>query len=321
MAITRQRARQALARRGRPTAEPPRRRRRIALTAAPGGLSGSLLATATVGGNLFATGTGLGGILVATATLSGTVTVPVPALLAGAVTAAATVGGALTIPVAGPTVVATATGTSPSGGTGGAASYTLTITVPSGANRMLVLLGSFYNNGAAPGTAWNVVSSLDSTLSQIGINGSYSNFYNSAAMWVKLAPTVGSHTITVNHPASYMWGTMVAVALANVAQVTPTWTSAVEINFTASPATLTVGSGGASDLTLGAMAEDTYTYNDTEILLTPLGGATELAEIGASGSNKIHQSVATLSNSSTLQWSWASATRRWIVHGVRLAGA
>jgi hypothetical protein len=272
-------------------------------------LGGAGIGTATATGVLTTFGAAhLAGPLTGQAMVSGALTAPVA--LVGTFTGHATASGTLTIPAAGPTVIATAQGSTPTNGTTAATSYTVSIVV-SGANRLLLLVAGMDSFG---GSGWTSVSSnLDGALTFTGMDNNNTSDAQRLAAWATLNPTVGTHTVTITHTTSRA-GRAIALVLTDVNQTTP-YGMAIENQQLASPnavATLTMTDAAAGKLSLGMMSFDSGTYPDRD--LTPTGGATEHSEwSGASEAG--HLSVISSMGAATLGWTW-TGNIRWIAGGL-----
>jgi hypothetical protein len=297
----------------------------------PGFLGGTIRTTAIATGTFGALGAGLSGTMIVMATAIGALTTFGAALLTGPVLGQATISGALTAPVAlvgtltghamasgmltisaaGPTVIATAQGSTPTNGTTAATSYTVSIAV-SGANRLLLLVAGMNSFG---GSGWTSVSSnLDGALTATGMDNTNTSDLHRLAAWAKINPTVGTHTVTITHTTSRE-GRAMAFVLTDVNQTTPYGTAIENQQMTASaaPATLTMTGAAADKLSLGVMAFHSGIYAERD--LVPTGGATEVSEWGAPASPAGHISVISLMGAATLGWTW-TGNIRWIAGGL-----
>jgi hypothetical protein len=271
-------------------------------------LGGAGIGMATATGVLTTFGAALlTGPLMGQAMVSGAVMVSVT--LVGTLMGPATASGTLTIPVAGPSVITTALGSTPSNGTALATSYTVSITVPSGTNRLLLLIAGM---DSSPSAGWTSVSSdLDGALTATGMDQENTSDLQRLAIWAKVNPTVGTHTMTVTQMASTR-GRAIALVLSNVHQTTPYGAAIENQQAATAAATLTMTGAAADKLSLGVMAFDTGTYAERD--LVPTGGATEVAEWGTPTSSAGHISVIALLGATTLGWTWTGNVR-WIAGG------
>jgi hypothetical protein len=288
-----------------------------------GMLGGASTGTATATGALTTVGIAvLAGAATATATSTAALTTPTAALLNGLLIGHATLSGSLTLPsAAGPTVVVTAKGSTPSSGVTAAVNYTIAITV-SGTDRLLLVVTGVDTAEAGPWTS--ISSNLDGALTATGIEIADSLEAMYLAVWAKINPTIGTHTITVTHGtggsgSTSRGGRGIALLLTGVQQTTP-YGAAIENENSASgstSATLTMTGVAANKLSFGTLSIDTAFYPERD--LVPTGGATEHDEwAGAAAAG--HISVISLLGAAGLGWTW-TGNARWVAGGLVINAA
>ena len=142
-------------------------------------------------------------------------------------------------------------------------SCTVAITVANNANRVLIIAVGRGDGEPGGDTVSSVSSSLDGALTHVGSSDSSDNNYCRTEFWRLIAPTAGSHTITVNFSGNVDIAIAMAISLYGVDQTTPIGTPTAVNGTVASTAPTGAVTLGSDDMAVGFISTDSESLSVT----------------------------------------------------------